>query len=292
LKEAGVKPRSGGCIVVYLYVTGIFTVIMSLIPFHRGEPVIPYMIPLWLLLYSAIRFRLVPEKYLFLLNWLFLGGCYVGLGTIASTFGGEYNGENVLAFEKAVFGVLPSRWLQQRLLPPSGCPNWYDYPLALVHSLFFSFPLITPWLIYRAKGAEAMKRSVLAFAVITTAGYLTYILWPLTPPWLLASDGVIEPLHRCVFTALQKVVPGFLVSGASNTPRAAMPSLHAGVTLLMAMLLLRELGFRRAWWSLLLLVLISFEIVYGAEHFVTDIAVGYLFAAAAYWFSRFPGFGK
>jgi membrane-associated phospholipid phosphatase len=103
---------------------------------------------------------------------------------------------------------------------------------------------------------------------------------------------VIEPLHRCVFTALQKVVPGFLVSGASNTPRAAMPSLHAGVTLLMAMLLLRELGFRRAWWSLLLLVLISFEIVYGAEHFVTDIAVGYLFAAAAYWFSRFPGFGK
>ncbi len=80
----------------------------------------------------------------------------------------------------------------------------------------------------QTQGLKAMKRAILAFGFITTTGYLAYILFPLTPPWLLAIDGVIEPLDRCVFNAIREVVPAFLVSSASNTPRAAMPSLHAG----------------------------------------------------------------
>ncbi len=284
--------RSRDCDVVYLYVTGIFTVIISLIPVFRGSFVFPYMIPLWAVLYLFYRYEPLPEKYKFLLNGLFLAGCYLGLGKVASTFSGTYHGPDVLAFEKGIFGVLPSRWLQSLLVPASGCPNWYDYPLAFTHSLFFSFPFVTPWLVYRFRGIDAMKRSILAFAVIVTTGYLTYILWPLTPPWLLASDGVIEPLHRCIFKALGQIVPGFLVAGASNTPRAAMPSLHAGVTLLMVLVLFRELGAKRSWWSLVILLAICFEIIYGAEHFLTDVAVGFLFAAAAYVSAYLPRFGS
>jgi hypothetical protein len=291
-QSGGGSSRFWDCDAVYLYVTGIFSVVMSLVPFFRGSPRIPYMLPLWAVLYAFYRYRLLPEKYKFLLNGLFLAGCYMGLGSLASTFTGNYHGTDVLSLEEGVFGVLPSRWLQQRLVPVDGCPNWFDYPLAVMHSLFFSFPFVTPWLIYRYRGIQPMKRAILAFAVITTAGYATYILWPLTPPWLLAADGVIEPLHRCVFTALTKVVPGFLVSGASNTPRAAMPSLHAGVTLLMVLLLFRELGARRAWWSVPVLAAILFEIVYGAEHFITDIAAGFLFALVAYAFAMSPRFGR
>ena len=88
------------------------------------------------------------------------------------------------------------------------------------------------------------------------------------------------------------MVPGFLISGASNTPRAAMPSLHAGVTLLMVMLLFRELGAKRSWWALLLLAAICFEILYGAEHFVIDIIAGFLFAVAAYLLTYLPRFGR
>jgi len=286
-KAANDVPRCQGCDVVYLYVTGIFTVIMSLIPFFRGNFRIPYMIPIWAALYIVYRYRLVPEKYKFLISGLFLAGCYLVLGNVASSFEGTYHGPDVLALEKRIFGVLPCRWLQGILIRP-GTVNWYNYPLALCHSLFFSFPFVTPWLIYRIKGIAAMKRAILAFALITTSGYLVYILWPLSPPWLLASDGVIEPLNRCVFAALQRMVPHFLVSGASNTPRAAMPSLHAGLTLLMVLLLFRELGAKRAWWSLILLAAICFEIIYGAEHYVLDIAVGFIFAIGAYFLSLIP----
>lgn len=292
MKTRSCASRVRDCDVVYLYVTGTFAVLMSLIPIYRGSFLFPYIIPLWAVLFVFYRFELVPEKYKFLLSGLFLGGCYMGLGAVASSFGGTYHGPDVLALEKAIFGVLPSRWLQSHLIPASGCPNWFDYPLALTHSLFFSFPFVTPWLVYRFKGTAAMKRAILAFAVITTAGYLIYILWPLTPPWLLAAEGVIPPLKRCVFNALVRIVPGFLVSGASNTPRAAMPSLHAGVTLLMVLVLFRELGAKRSWWSLVILAAICFEIVYGAEHFVIDVAVGFVFAIGAYMSAYLPRFGR
>jgi hypothetical protein len=275
----------------YLYVTGIYAVLMALIPFFRGAFRVPWVVPLWAALYLVYRFRAVPEKYKFLINGLFLAGCYLTLGEIASTFSGEYHGMDVHRLEVSIFGVLPSRWLQSFLVRP-GCPNWFDYPFAVTHSLFFLFPFITPWLVYRKKGLRAMKRAVLGFGLLTTAGYATYILWPLTPPWLLAVDGAIPPLERCVFAAIQRTMPAFLVSSASNTPRAAMPSLHAGVTLLMAMFLTRELGFRRGWWAVLILLVISFEIVYGAEHFIIDIAFGYLYAVVAFLAAFAPVFGR
>ena len=279
-------PRNGRCDIVYLYVTGIFTVLMSLIPIFRGTFLVPWIIPMWAGVYIVYRYQLVPENWKFLIAGLFLAGCYVVLGQIAETFNGTHHGEDVLNLEKSIFGVLPSRWFQSKLLAGrSG--NWFDYPLALCHTTFFSFPFITPWLILRSRGQAAMKRAILAFALITTAGYATYILWPLTPPWLLAAEGVIEPLNRCMFAALTKITPAFMVSSACGTPRAAMPSLHSGVTLLMVLLLQTELGFKKSWWAYLLLLFICFEILYGAEHFVIDIAAGFAFAILAYLISRF-----
>jgi len=285
IEGGGEVTRSGRYDVAYLYVTGVYAVIMALIPLFRGSFVIPYVLPMWGGLYLFYRYNFLSERYKFLLNGIFLAGCYSALGSVASTFTGTYHGPDVLALEERIFGMLPSRWLQSILITP-GCRNWYDYPLAFFHSLFFSFPFVTPWLVYRRNGLEPMKRAIFAFALLVTAGYITYIVWPLTPPWLLAADGFTQPLNRCVFRAIQDIVPGFLVSGASNTPRAAMPSLHAGVTLLMTLLLNAELGFKRAWWSVFLLLAICFEIIYGAEHFVIDIAAGFAFALAAFFISR------
>ncbi len=57
----------------------------------------------------------------------------------------------------------------------------------------------------------------------------------------------------------------------------------------MSLLLLRELGWKRGWWSVVILLAICFEIIYGAEHFIIDIAAGFLFALAAYAFAYLPG---
>ncbi|PIE51229.1 hypothetical protein CSA37_12825 [Candidatus Fermentibacteria bacterium] len=280
---------NGRCDVFYLYVTGVFAVLMALIPVFRGSAQPPWMILFWAVLYCIYRFHLVPEKWKFLVAWGFLAMCYLLLHKITDVYAGPYHGEDVYRFEKELFGVLPARWLQDLLLNGRES-NWYDYPLALCHSVFFAFPVIAPWLIRREKGIPAMKRAILAFAIITTAGYSVYILWPLTPPWLLGQDGVVEPFKRCTFNALQHIIPGWLIGGASGTPRAAMPSLHAGITLVMAMLLQRELGFKRSWWAWLFLILICFEIIYGAEHYITDIFFGFLLALTSCLLSGLPIF--
>jgi len=130
---------------------------------------------------------------------------------------------------------------------------------------------------------------VTSFALLTTLGYATYVLWPLTPPWMQAIEGGVPHLDRCMFRALKDFMPGFLVGNFSMSPRAAMPSLHAAVPMLMTLVLIRETGFRRSFWTLFVLLGISFEILYGGEHYATDVVVGYIYALAAFLAVYVPG---
>jgi len=79
------------------------------------------------------------------------------------------------------------------------------------------------------------------------------------------------------------------VGNFSMSPRAAMPSLHAAVPMLMTLVLIRETGFRRSFWTLFVLLGISFEILYGGEHYATDVVVGYIYALAAFLAVYVPG---
>jgi membrane-associated phospholipid phosphatase len=60
-----------------------------------------------------------------------------------------------------------------------------------------------------------------------------------------------------------------------------MPSLHAGVPLLILMMAFREFGWR-AWWFTIVVAGICFEIVYGAEHYMVDVMAGFIYAILTY----------
>ena len=60
-----------------------------------------------------------------------------------------------------------------------------------------------------------------------------------------------------------------------------MPSLHAGVPILILMIAFREFRYK-AWWFVIVVTGICFEIVYGAEHYIIDIIAGLAYAVAAY----------
>jgi hypothetical protein len=266
---------------LWLAVTGAYALLMSVIPFIRLVPRVPVMLPVWGLFALLYRWRRLPGWAPILVSFAYLGFCYWGLRFVVTTWSGAFNGLNVAAFEERVFGVLPTVWLQDKL----GCrgeTRWFDYLFAVLHSTFFLIPLLTPFLVWKHSGPTAMRRAVSGFAVLTTAGYLTYVLWPLTPPWMQALEGGVPPLDRCMFRALRDIMPGFLVGNFSMSPRAAMPSLHAAVPMLMTLVLARELGLRRSWWTLPVLAGISFEILYGGEHYAMDVLVGYFFAVAAF----------
>lgn len=257
-----------------------YTLILLVVPIARLVPRVPVPLLSFVLCFLLYRWRMLPKV---LRPWLFyvvLTLSYWELQFVVNTYFQSCYGAGVIEFERSVFGVLPTVWLQQNLCPGGGL-CWYDYIFALFHSSLFFIPIVFPLILLLRRGADRMKRATVAISLITLAGYATYVLFPLTPPWMASLENMIPDVNRITITALGKMVPGGVISAFSPSPRGAMPSLHAGVPILMLIMAFKEFG-GRAWWVSILVLGICFEIVYGGEHYVVDVAAGLGYAVVAY----------
>jgi membrane-associated phospholipid phosphatase len=123
--------------------------------------------------------------------------------------------------------------------------------------------------------------------VLAVAGVTTYALFPAVPPWLASSDGDLPPTDRVVgFVSDAAPVGHFGALWESGTRYAndvaAMPSLHAAYALLIALFFWPLVG---RWWRVLLVaypLAMAFALVYTAEHYVSDVLLGWLYAAATF----------
>jgi membrane-associated phospholipid phosphatase len=123
-------------------------------------------------------------------------------------------------------------------------------------------------------------------AFLSVTGFATYLLFPAAPPWYASSHGQLGPAHRLTGVVWANVLPSFSTiverGQALANPVAAMPSLHAGFTLLITLFLWK---FCRWWWRIPLVaypVLMGFTLTYFGEHYVVDILAGWAYAVAAY----------
>ncbi len=260
-----------------------YALLMTFVPFARGVPRLP--IPLltfgvMLLLYCLTA---IPDS---VRRWLFyplLALSYWELQFVVSTCTGRFRGPGLLQMEARLFGELPTLALQRALRTGPGV-MWFEYAFAVMHALLFLIPVLLPLVILLTRGAARMRRATAALVLLSLAGYATYVLFPLTPPWMVSIEGSVEGLGdvpRLTLRALSRILPEGMVRSFSPSPRGAMPSLHTAVPVLMLLVSLREYG-RRAWWLLLPVLVICFEIVYGGEHYVTDVAAGIVFALVSY----------
>jgi membrane-associated phospholipid phosphatase len=185
--------------------------------------------------------------------------------------------------DRGVFGAVPSVWLQQHLV--DGSPHWYDAAAALVYiTHFISIPLITglAWFLLRDRFAQWVG-AVLAF---TTIGVSVYVLYPAAPPWLASERGEIGAVDRISSPGWDylhlDLVGRLIVSGQQDSnPVAAMPSLHAGSAMLVALFLwpMAKVVWRAALVGYVLMMAVA--LVYTGEHYVVDVVAGWLTAAAA-----------
>lgn len=186
--------------------------------------------------------------------------------------------------DRWVFGTLPSSWLQAHWVrEPGGA--WWDGITAVVYaSHFVVIPVVTAalWFVDRRR----FRQWVWSVIALVGAGLTLYVVYPMSPPWLAAQQGLIEPVVRWSGTGWQYLgldAIGFLQGSgqAGSNPVAAMPSLHAGAATLVAAFFFR--GGR--WWRAPLLVLyalaMSVALVYTGEHYVIDVVVGDVLAIAA-----------
>ena len=185
--------------------------------------------------------------------------------------------------DRFIFGDVPTVWLQERLV--DGSAQWYDAAAALIYiTHFVAIPLTTSiaWFRMRQRFA-AWLAAVIAFSTLGMGGY---VLYPAAPPWLASDTGAVGGVRRISDLGWEWLHLDFVgtltASGqAGSNPVAAMPSLHAGSALLVALFLWRAARSALRVALVAYVLLMAITLVYTGEHYVVDVVAGWLTASAA-----------
>jgi len=183
-------------------------------------------------------------------------------------------------------GEVPTVWLQRHLWHGAGSIRWYDYASWVVYmSYFFGTTAVLAVLWWRSRALY--WRFATNVVLLAFAGCGTFVLYPAAPPWLAAQKGHLPPVHRLVGD-IGGSVPVITLQSLWETGSryanavAAVPSLHAAYTLLIALFLVRRL--RSRWAHLLWLypLVMAFALIYTGEHYLADIVLGWIYCVAVY----------
>jgi len=190
-----------------------------------------------------------------------------------------------IAFDAFVgFGHQPSVWLQEQLWN-GGDLRFWDYAIWVVYMSHFFVIFIVAAVLWRV-AHDKFRRYVALLVLTTLAAFLTYWLYPAQPPWLASDHGDIGPITRIVpevWGQLGVHTAKSIWEGHGDLVNlvAAMPSLHASYPFMLLLFFWPAGWLVRALLGLYTLAM-GFTLVYGGEHFVIDLVVGYIFTGIAF----------
>jgi PAP2 superfamily len=215
------------------------------------------------------------------------------------------------------FGTIPTVWLQERLKLPH--PPWWEIVLSTVYMSFFVLPYVIAavlWLRNRDEWKSFVRLFVgLSFAALVVYSLLPSAP-PWAAARCTSAEVESGPAGpRCMFRPARGVPDGGLLGAMQTTQDgangwierivgrgwrklnlhsasalldqgqasvnlvAAIPSLHAGLSLTIAAFLWNRVN--RGWRPVLVsyVLVMAFTLVYTAEHYVVDILLGWALAA-------------
>jgi hypothetical protein len=281
---------------ILLAAIGGYIVLLSALMLARGVSITPDV----LLIALGLAAVIVGRGRLFLRDWIpFIGlfFAYELMRGYADNFGASIHVADVIAAERLIsFGQLPTQVLQGWLHPASGVDL-----LAVAGTVFYFLHFPQPlavgfflWLRHR----RVYYDFVAALIVLSMAGFATYLLLPVAPPWwaqehgyLPTANGVPAILHlkdqgfETMARALGfdgRYIYSYAIYDINPNEVAAFPSLHAAYPFLAFLFARRTFG-RIGWSMLVYSVGVWFSIVYLGEHYVVDILGGLAYAGVAYW---------
>jgi hypothetical protein len=190
----------------------------------------------------------------------------------------------MIDFDKAVFfGQTPTEWLQHHLYDPHVVSGWNVF-FTLTYTSYFLTPFaLAGWL--WAHDRREYLRFAKRLVSLAIAGVLTYILFPAAPPWMAANEGLLHDVTRTTGEGWKIIGVGtsvlFNEGQRSVNLVAAVPSLHAAFTMLVALFLWDRLRWR---WARPLLLLypaaMGLTLMATGEHYFFDVLLGWVYAGA------------
>jgi membrane-associated phospholipid phosphatase len=185
-----------------------------------------------------------------------------------------------LIFGKPLLTIQLQHWFDQ-----TKAVHTWEYALFGVYLTYFFLALVVAGVLWRF-AYPRFREFRAQFVVLTALACLTYALYPADPPWLVSQQlHKLPTIYRVVYEVWAHVglhAAGAVVERGSAflNPTAAVPSLHAGATMLVCLFFWpRARPWARALLALYVLAM-AFTLVYSGEHYVFDIFVGWLYAAA------------
>lgn len=201
----------------------------------------------------------------------------------ADSFGIGVHLHPMIDFDQAIFGEVPTVWLQKQLYEP-GVVHWWDVGFTLVYTSYFIVPFaLAGWL--WARDRLGFKRFTRRLVTLSLTGLATYIVFPAAPPWMAGEMGLIGEVHRTTGRGWEVLGVGtaslFSKGQEAANMVAAVPSLHSAITTLVALFLWGRVR-RKQLRPLLLLYPLAMAVTLMAtgEHYFFDVALGWVYAGA------------
>ncbi|HUK99024.1 MAG TPA: phosphatase PAP2 family protein [Gaiellaceae bacterium] len=183
-------------------------------------------------------------------------------------------------------GSVPTVWLQHHLWHGGRHLQWYDYAAWLTYASYFFVPTLVLAVLWWRSRSE-FRRLAWMVVALAFAGCATYVLFPAVPPWLAGQEGLIPPVHHVIavvsaHTPVISFKPLWKRGTLYANNVAAVPSLHAAYTMLIALFLVDRA--RSRWRYLLWLypAAMAFALVYSGEHYLVDVLLGWIYALAVF----------
>jgi hypothetical protein len=153
--------------------------------------------------------------------------CYDLTRGVADELGREVHVSWPVAADRWMFGgAVPTVWLQQRFHTPN-VVHWYHVLASVTYlSYFFVVPLTMAVMWIRNR--TVWRRFTANVVALSFAALATYVVSPEAPPWYASSHGLMGELG--LRTAGDLIEEGQATANAV----AAMPSLHFGYAMLVA----------------------------------------------------------
>lgn len=218
--------------------------------------------------------------------------------------------------DKAMFGVVPTVWLQEHLKMP--IPQWWEGAVSITYASFFLMPYVVAGALW-LRARSSFRKWAMRFVTMSFLGVVCFILIPSAPPWAAAACRPMDVADHPSSPVCMYFSPAYVDSGSILGPFhpehagaapfverlsgrgwqamhlpvakqmldegqgavdlvAAIPSLHAGCTLLFVIFAWTRV--RKRWRPLLAgyAVMMAFSLVYTGEHYVVDVLVGWVLA--------------
>jgi hypothetical protein len=165
-----------------------------------------------------------------------------------------------------------------------GHVQWYDFVFYVPYMLHFVLPFTLALIIWKTRESWYW-RYITTFLVVSFAGFLTFAAFPAAPPWMASNSGFIEPITRVssqVWFALGVHDFPSVYNKITPNPVAAVPSLHAAYSTLIALYVIVLFKSRWRWLVVVYPMLIYVGTIYQGEHYMIDEILGALYGVGAF----------